>query len=91
MTSALVFRNLVKTLAREGKIVLYSSHVLEVVEKICTNVMILRKGHVVANDSVENLRALMKLASLEDIFSELVLEQDIETTANAIVDVMKTR
>jgi hypothetical protein len=44
---------------------------------------------VVANDSVENLRTLMKLASLEDIFSELVLEQDIETTANAIVDVMK--
>jgi hypothetical protein len=32
----------------------------------------------------------MQLPSLEDIFSELVLEQDIETTANAIVDVMKT-
>src|ERR1700689_4315168 len=89
VTSALVFRNLVKSLARDGKIILYSSHVLEVVEKICTQVMILRKGHVVANDSVENLRTLMKLASLEDIFSELVLEQDIDTTANAIVSVMK--
>jgi hypothetical protein len=51
--------------------------------------MILRKGQVVANDSVANLRSLMKLGSLEDIFSELVLEQDIETTAEAIVDVMK--
>ena len=90
VTTALVFRNLVKSLAREGKMILYSSHVLEVVEKICTHVMILRKGHVVANDSVEGLRNLMKLPSLEDIFSELVLEQDIETTANAIVDVMKT-
>ena len=70
--------------------VLYSSHVLEVVEKICTQVMILRKGHVVANDSVQNLRSLMQLGSLEDIFSELVLEQDIDMTANAIVDVMKT-
>jgi ABC-2 type transport system ATP-binding protein len=89
VTSALVFRNLVKMLAREGRIILYSSHVLEVVEKVCTSVMILRKGRVVANDSVENLRNLMKLKSLEDIFSELVLEQDIETTANAIVDVMK--
>ena len=89
VTSGLVFRNLVKTLAREGKIILYSSHVLEVVEKVCTHVMILRKGHVVANDSVEGLRNLMHLPSLEDIFSELVLEQDIETTANAIVDVMK--
>ncbi|HLW75418.1 MAG TPA: ABC transporter ATP-binding protein [Bryobacteraceae bacterium] len=89
VTSALVFRNLVKRLAEDGKMVLYSSHVLEVVEKICTNVMILRKGQVVANDTVENLRELMKLASLEAIFSELVLEQDIETTANAIVDAMK--
>ena len=90
VTSALVFRNLVKTLAREGKMILYSSHVLEVVEKVCTHVMILRKGQVVANDSVEGLRTLMHLPSLEDIFSELVLEQDIDTTANAIVDVMKT-
>ena len=89
VTSGLVFRNLVKALAREGRIILYSSHVLEVVEKVCTQVMILRKGRVVANDSVDNLRNLMKLKSLEDIFSELVLEQDIETTANAIVDVMK--
>ena len=89
VTSALVFRNLVKRLAEDGKIVLYSSHVLEVVEKICTHVMILRKGHVVANDTVENLRNLMQLPSLEDIFSELVLEQDIDSTASAIVGVMK--
>ena len=90
VTSALIFRNLVKSLARDGKIILYSSHVLEVVEKICTQVMILRKGQVVANDSVQNLRSLMQLGSLEDIFSELVLEQDIDATANAIVEVMKT-
>jgi ABC-2 type transport system ATP-binding protein len=89
VTTGLVFRDLVKSLAREGKIILYSSHVLEVVEKICTNVMILRKGRVAANDTVEGLRKLMHLPSLEDIFSELVLEQDTETTANSIVDVMK--
>jgi hypothetical protein len=39
---------------------------------------------------VEGLRNLMNLPSLADIFSELVLEQDTETTANAIVDVMKS-
>jgi ABC-2 type transport system ATP-binding protein len=85
-----VFRDLVKSLAREGKIILYSSHVLEVVEKVCTHVMILRKGRIAANDTVEALRNLMHLPSLEDIFSELVLEQDTETTANSIVDVMKS-
>jgi ABC-2 type transport system ATP-binding protein len=90
VTTGLVFRDLVKSLAREGKIILYSSHVLEVVEKVCTHVMILRKGQIAANDTVEGLRNLMHLPSLEDIFSELVLEQDTETTANSIVDVMKS-
>jgi ABC-2 type transport system ATP-binding protein len=90
VTTALVFRNLIGALAREGKMILYSSHVLEVVEKVCTHVMILRKGKVAANDTVEGLRNLMHLPSLEDIFSELVLEQDTETTANSIVDVMKS-
>jgi ABC-2 type transport system ATP-binding protein len=90
VTTGLVFRDLVKSLAREGKIILYSSHVLEVVEKVCTHVMILRKRRVAANDSVEGLRTLMNLPSLEDIFSELVLEQDTEMTANSIIDVMKS-
>jgi ABC-2 type transport system ATP-binding protein len=52
--------------------------------------MILRKGRIAAHDTVEGLRNLMHLPSLEEIFSELVLEQDTETTANAIVDVMKS-
>jgi ABC-2 type transport system ATP-binding protein len=88
-TSALVFRNLIKSLTREGKIILYSSHVLEVVEKVCTHVMILRKGQVAANDTVDALRTLLKLPSLEDIFSELVVDHDVETTADSIVNVMK--
>jgi ABC-2 type transport system ATP-binding protein len=90
VTTGLVFRDLIKSLAREGKIILYSSHVLEVVEKVCTHVMILRKGRIAANDTVEGLRTLTHLPSLEDIFSQLVLEEDTETTANSIVDVMKS-
>jgi ABC-2 type transport system ATP-binding protein len=89
ITSALIFRNLVKSLAGEGKIILYSSHVLEVVEKLCSHVVILHKGRVVAHDSVERLRDLMRLPSLEEIFSQLVLEQDTEKVAHDIVEVMK--
>jgi len=89
VTTALVFKNLIKALARQGKVILYSSHMLEVVEKVCTNVMILRKGCVVANDSVEHLRDLMALPSLEDIFSQLVLQEDTEKIAEDIVEVMQ--
>jgi len=89
VTTSLVFKNLLKALAREGKTILYSSHVLEVVEKVCTSVMILRKGCVVANDSVARLRDLLSLPSLEDVFSQLVLQEDTEKIAADIVDVMQ--
>lgn len=89
VTTALVFKNLIKALARQGKTILYSSHVLEVVEKVCTSVIILRKGQVVANNSVENLRDLMELPSLEDIFSQLVLQEDTGKIAEDIVEVMQ--
>src|SRR5436853_1659488 len=51
VNAALVLRTLVKALADAGKMILYSSHVLEVVEKVCTQVVILRSGRVVAQDS----------------------------------------
>ncbi|HET9178882.1 MAG TPA: ABC transporter ATP-binding protein [Terriglobia bacterium] len=89
VTSVLTLRSVVQSLAREGKIILYSSHVLEVVEKMCSKVIILYKGRVVANESVERLRDLMRSPSLEDIFSQLVLQQDTEHLANEIVEAIK--
>ena len=90
VTSVLTLRSVVHTLAQEGKIILYSSHVLEVVEKMCSKVVILYKGRVVANESVGRLRDLMRSPSLEDVFSQLVLQQDTEQLANKIVAAMKT-
>jgi len=89
VTSVLVFRDVVRSLAAEGKIILYTSHILEVIEKLCSRVMILHRGRVVANDRVEGLRDLMKLPSLEEIFRELVVEEDTESVAKDIVRVMK--
>ena len=91
VTSVLVFRDVVKSLASEGKIIIYTSHILEVIEKLCFRVMILHRGRVVANDRVERLRDLMKLPSLEEIFRELVVEEDTERVAKDIVEVMKLK
>jgi ABC-2 type transport system ATP-binding protein len=88
VTSALVFKNLVKALSAAGKVILYSSHVLEVVEKVCSSVIILHQGKVVADDSVESLRNLMQLPSLEQIFAQLVVQEDAEQVAHDIVNVM---
>ena len=89
VTTGLVVRDLIRRLAAAGKIVIYSSHVLEVTEKVCTKVIILHKGDVVADDSVENLRRLMRLPSLAAIFSQLVLKEDTDAAAARLVEAMK--
>lgn len=89
VTTGLVVRDLIRRLATAGKIVIYSSHVLEVTEKVCTKVIILHKGEVVADDSVENLRRLMRLPSLAEIFSQLVLKEDTDAAAARLVEAMK--
>lgn len=89
VTMALVLRRLVQTLAREGRMVVYSSHVLEIVEQVATDVLILHDGRVVAHDSAARLRELMKLSSLEEVFKTLVVERDIDRVAADLVSVMK--
>jgi ABC-2 type transport system ATP-binding protein len=44
---------------------------------------------VVANDSIEQLRSLMALPTLEDIFSQLALEQDTEAVTRQMIDLIE--
>ena len=89
VTTSLVLRRLVQALARDGRMVVYSSHVLEIVEQVATDVLILHEGGVVAHDSAAHLRELMKLSSLEEVFKTLVIETDIDRVAADLVSVMK--
>jgi len=89
VSTVLVVKDLLAIFSREGKIIMYSSHVLEVVEKICSRVIIIDRGALAADDSVENLRHLMNLPSLEEIFSRLVVDEDTEKTARDIAEVIK--
>jgi ABC-2 type transport system ATP-binding protein len=84
VTSALLFKHLLGELARRGKTILYISHVLEVVEKVCAQVIIIYRGRIMAADSVERLRDLTKVPSLEEIFSQLVEHRDLESVARDI-------
>jgi ABC-2 type transport system ATP-binding protein len=90
VTTTLVLRSLVQALAAEGRMVVYSSHILEIVERVATDVIILNDGRVVAHDSVSRLRDLMELPSLEQVFRELVIETDIDGVARDLVSVMKS-
>jgi ABC-2 type transport system ATP-binding protein len=89
VNSALVLRGLIGELAAHGKVVLFSSHELDTVERVCSRVVILHKGRVVANDSIAELRSLMALPTLEGIFSQLAVEQDTAAVTRQIVQVME--
>jgi len=87
--SALVLRSLIQELAARGKVVLFSSHELETVERVCSRVVILHRGKIVADDSIERLRTLMSLPTLEDIFSQLAVEQDTAAISREIADLIR--
>lgn len=86
--SALVLRSLIQELAQRGKVVLFSSHELDTVERICSRVVILHRGKLVADDTIAHLRSLMELPTLEGIFSQLAVEQDTDSMARQIADLI---
>lgn len=89
VTTTLVFKDILNRLSRMGKIILFSSHILEVVERLCSRVIIIDKGKILADDSVENLSRLMKLPSLESIFKKLVQQEEMEKRAANIITLME--
>jgi ABC-2 type transport system ATP-binding protein len=85
VTSAELFKHLLEELAAQGRMILYISHVLEVVEKVCARVVVIHRGRIVADDSVQSLRELVNRTSLVEIFSELVEQRDLRAVARNIV------
>ena len=61
-------RDLVAALAADGKAILYSSHVLDIVERVCDRVLIIHEGRLIADGSLESLKASTHSGSLEDVF-----------------------
>jgi len=86
VAAVMMVKSLLRELAARGRVILYSTHLLEIAERLCTRVLILHGGTVVADDSVGNLRGLSQ--SLEDVFSGWVLDEDPTRTATRILDLV---
>lgn len=70
-TSVIRVKELMQNLTRRGKTIFYSSHIMEVVEKISDRIILLNKGKIVANGTFEEINQQAKSGSLETLFSEL--------------------
>jgi ABC-2 type transport system ATP-binding protein len=86
--AGLVLRSLIQELAARNKVVLFSSHELDTVERVSSHIVILHRGKVVADDSIERLRTLMALPTLEGIFSQLAVEQDSAAVSRQMADII---
>jgi ABC-2 type transport system ATP-binding protein len=87
--SARLFKDLLEMLVEQGKAVLYISHVLEVVEQVCSRVVVIAKGKILADARPSELTQLMSLPNLESVFAQLVQQQETATVARQIVEVMR--
>jgi ABC-2 type transport system ATP-binding protein len=92
LTAGLVLRHLIPVLAARGKTIVYSSHLLDRVERLCGDVVVLHRGSIVAQGPVPQLRAMIQSStSLEDVVAELVSTLDPERTARDIAEVAALR
>ena len=89
VSTTMALRELIQRLSAMGKIVVYSSHVMDMVEKVSTRVLIVHRGRVVADNSVSALRDLLSLPSLEAVFAELTVEEDVAATAGHLAAAMR--
>lgn len=89
VNAAILFRTLLKLFVRDGRMILFSSHRLDVVEQICSRVVILRSGKIVAQDEVGKLRDTLAAPSLEDVFAKVTAQDDYSSVAESILEVSR--
>ena len=81
--TAMVVKELLKKLADQGKTILFSSHILEVVERMCTRIVVINHGRTVTAGTAADIRAAAGAATLEEAFSRLTGVRDAgEVTAD---------
>ena len=85
ISMALIFRHIVRLLARSGRAIFFCSPVLEVVEKVCTHLVLLRKGSVVAYGAMDEIRSQGLATALEETFLQLTEHVDADSLAASVV------
>lgn len=83
--TALVLKELLRQLAAQGKTILFSSHILEVVERICTRIVIINRGRQIIGGTPEEICAATSTPSLEQAFHKLTGTRDVgQVTADIL-------
>jgi ABC-2 type transport system ATP-binding protein len=87
--SMLMLRALVDGLRQEGRLVFYSSHELDIVQRVSSRLMILGEGRLVAEGTYQELKEVTGKASLEEVFTQVAVKEDAARTASDMIEVMR--
>lgn len=79
--AAMVVKELVKQMAHQGKTVLFCSHILEVVDRMCSKIVIINQGQLVASGTSEEIKRETDSATLESAFGKLTGGQNVGQVA----------
>ena len=91
VNASLLLRALLIALAQRGKMILLSSHQMQVVETLCARVVILHKGSVVADGTPRELETARRSRSLEEVFALVTEQEDYGARVNAMLDAVDSR
>lgn len=87
--SVMIFKEIMTQMSKAGKTIFYSSHIMEVVERISSRIVLLNDGQIAADGDFETLKATSHEGSLEDIFNTLTGFTEHESIAKQFVEVVK--
>ena len=88
-TTALIVKELLSELATQGRTILLCSHVLEMVERLCSRLIIINEGRLIADGSVDEIVARADADSLESAFAKLTGTRNTTRVADSILNALK--
>jgi ABC-2 type transport system ATP-binding protein len=86
--AVILVKEILSQLKKTGKTIFYSSHIMDVVEKLSDRIVIINKGEVIADGTFETLSKKASSGTLENIFTALTGNQEHESTAGAFISVL---
>jgi ABC-2 type transport system ATP-binding protein len=89
--SVMMIKDMLVALAADGKTILYSSHIMDVVEKISNRIVLLIDGKIASDGTFEELQEKNAEGSLEGIFNQLTGYDTHKQAAGDIVDIIRDR
>ena len=85
----MIFKEVMSSLAKEGKTIFYSSHIMDVVEKVSDRIVLINNGKIAADGSFEELKNSKNENSLEEIFNQLTGFNEHENIAKEFVSLVE--